>query len=104
MELGMIGLGKMGANMTERLLKGGHQVVVYDRDPAPVDSAAALGASPSDSLEDLVNKLSAPRALWVMVPAGEPTEGVANALTGIQRQSTLRPPWAPLHQTPLKTW
>jgi 6-phosphogluconate dehydrogenase len=83
MELGMIGLGKMGANMTERLLKGGHQVVVYDRDPAPVDSAAALGASPSDSLEDLVNKLSAPRALWVMVPAGEPTEGVANALTDL---------------------
>jgi 6-phosphogluconate dehydrogenase len=83
MELGMIGLGKMGANMAERLLKGGHQVVVYDRDPKPVDVAAALGASPSDSLEDLVNKLSAPRAAWVMVPAGEPTEGVVNALTDL---------------------
>ncbi len=80
MELGMIGLGKMGANMTERLLKGGHQVIVYDRDAEPVDAVAALGASPSDSLEDLVNKLSAPRAVWVMVPAGEPTEGVVNAL------------------------
>jgi len=79
----MIGLGKMGANMTERLLKGGHQVVVYDRDPAPVAAAAALGASPSDSIEDLVNKLSAPRAVWVMVPAGEPTEGVVNALADL---------------------
>jgi 6-phosphogluconate dehydrogenase len=83
MELGMIGLGKMGANMTERLLKGGHQVVVYDRDPAPVDAAVVLGASPSDSIEDLVNKLSAPRAVWVMVPAGEPTEGVLNALADL---------------------
>ena len=79
----MIGLGKMGANMTERLLKGGHQVVVYDRDPAPVDAAVVLGASPSDSIEDLVNKLSAPRAAWVMVPAGEPTEGVLNALADL---------------------
>jgi len=83
MELGMIGLGKMGANMTERLLKGGHQVIVYDRDPAPVDAAAALGASPSDSIEDLVNKLSAPQAVWIMVPAGEPTEGVVNALADL---------------------
>ena len=79
----MIGLGKMGANMTERLLKGGHQVVVYDRDPAPVDAAVVLGAWPSDSIEDLVNKLSAPRAVWVMVPAGEPTEGVLNALADL---------------------
>ena len=79
----MIGLGKMGANMTERLLKGGHQVIVYDRDPAPVDAAAALGASPSDSIEDLVNKLSAPQAVWIMVPAGEPTEGVVNALADL---------------------
>jgi len=79
-ELGMIGLGKMGAKMTERLLKGGHRVVAYDRDPAPVETAAALGASPSDSMEDLVNKLPTPRAVWVMVPAGDPTESVVNAL------------------------
>jgi 6-phosphogluconate dehydrogenase len=76
----MIGLGKMGANMTERLLKGGHRVVVYDRDPAPVETAAALGASPSNSLGDLVSKLRPPRAVWVMVPAGDPTESVLNAL------------------------
>ncbi|HUW96225.1 MAG TPA: NADP-dependent phosphogluconate dehydrogenase, partial [Anaerolineae bacterium] len=80
MELGMIGLGKMGAKMTERLLKGGHRVVVYDRDREPVDTAAALGASPSDSMGDLVSKLRTPRAVWVMVPAGDPTESVVNAL------------------------
>ena len=76
----MIGLGKMGANMTERLLKGGHRVVAYDRDPAPVETAAALGASPSNSMGDLVSKLRPPRAVWVMVPAGDPTESVVNAL------------------------
>jgi 6-phosphogluconate dehydrogenase len=80
MELGMIGLGKMGANMTERLLKGGHRVVVYDRSPEPVQAAADAGATPSDSLKDLAGKLTAPRAVWVMVPAGEPTEAVVNEL------------------------
>lgn len=83
MQLGMIGLGKMGANMTERLLKGGHQVVVYDRDPAPVDAAVLSGASPSDSVEDLVNRLSTPRTVWVMVPAGESTEVVVSALADL---------------------
>jgi 6-phosphogluconate dehydrogenase len=80
MELGMIGLGKMGANMTERLLKGGHQVVVYDRSPEPVQAAAAIGATASDSMADLAAKLTAPRAVWIMVPAGEPTESVVNGL------------------------
>jgi 6-phosphogluconate dehydrogenase len=83
MELGMIGLGKMGANMTERLLKGGHRVVVYDRSPEPVQAAADAGATPSDSLKDLAGKLTAPRAVWVMVPAGEPTEAVVNDLAEI---------------------
>ncbi len=83
MELGMIGLGKMGANMTERLLKGGHRVVVYDRSPEPVQAAADVGATPSDSLKDLAGKLTAPRAAWVMVPAGEPTEAVVNDLAEI---------------------
>jgi 6-phosphogluconate dehydrogenase len=80
MELGMIGLGKMGANMTERLLRAGHRVVVYDRSPEPVQAAADAGATPSDSLKDLAGKLTAPRAVWVMVPAGEPTEAVVNEL------------------------
>jgi len=80
MELGMIGLGKMGANMTERLLHGGHRVVVYDREPGAVHTAASLGATPSDSIEDLVSQLDAPRAVWAMVPAGDPTENVLSAL------------------------
>jgi 6-phosphogluconate dehydrogenase len=80
MELGMIGLGKMGGKMAERLLKGGHRVVVYDRDAERIDAAAALDASPSESIGDLASKLRTPRAVWVMVPAGAPTEGVVNAL------------------------
>lgn len=83
MELGMIGLGKMGANMTERLLKGGHQVVVYDRSAGPVQAAASLGATPSDSMQDLVAKLTSPRAVWVMVPADAPAESVINGLADI---------------------
>ena len=74
MELGMIGLGRMGGNMSRRLLRGGHRVVVYDPDP---DAAAALvgeGATPADSIDDLVGMLSPPRAVWMMVPAGDATE------------------------------
>ncbi|NDJ62607.1 MAG: decarboxylating 6-phosphogluconate dehydrogenase [Chloroflexi bacterium] len=74
MQLGLIGLGKMGANMNLRLLRGGHQMVVFNRSPGPVQAAAAAGAIPSESVEDLVSKLATPRAVWVMVPAGEPTE------------------------------
>ena len=83
MELGMIGLGKMGANMTRRLLKGGHRVTVYDRASEAVQAAAEAGAIPSDSLADLASKLAAPRAVWVMVPAGEPTEGVVQSLADV---------------------
>ena len=86
MELGMIGLGKMGAKMTERLLEDGHRVVVFDREPEPVRVVGDLGAVPSDSMEDLVNKLAAPRAVWVMVPAGEATEGVVVALAEMLSQ------------------
>ena len=74
MQLGLIGLGRMGANMNLRLLKGGHEMVVFNRSPKPVQEAAAAGAIPSDSIADLVGKLKAPRAVWVMVPAGETTE------------------------------
>lgn len=83
MELGMIGLGKMGANMTQRLLEGGHRVVVYDRGLEPVQAAAAIGATPSDSMAELVDNLTAPRAVWVMVPAGGPTESVVGGLANI---------------------
>jgi 6-phosphogluconate dehydrogenase len=80
MQLGMIGLGRMGANMVRRLLRGGHQCAVYDRDADQVRRLAAEGASGADALSDLVHKLARPRAVWVMVPAGEPTEATIAAL------------------------
>ncbi len=73
MQLAMIGLGRMGANMTERLLKGGHQVVVYDRSTDAVAASAAKGATAAGSLEEVVKALTPPRAVWVMLPAGAPT-------------------------------
>jgi 6-phosphogluconate dehydrogenase len=69
MELGMIGLGRMGANMVRRLIRGGHQCVVYDRSPAAVEALVTEGAVGSISLDDFVSKLSRPRAVWLMVPA-----------------------------------
>ena len=74
MQLGMIGLGKMGANMTRRILSGGHDLMVFDRNPEAVAAATASGAEGTESPEDLAGKLTAPRAVWVMVPSGEPTE------------------------------
>lgn len=83
MRIGMVGLGKMGANMVARLLRGGHEVVVHDLDPAAVDAAVAGGAEGTPSLEALVAQLEAPRAVWVMVPAGEPTGQTLRALTAL---------------------
>ena len=83
MQIGMIGLGKMGANMTTRLIAGGHQVVVYDRDAATVANAGKAGAQAASSLKDVVAKLAAPRAVWVMVPSGNPTESVVHELAGL---------------------
>jgi 6-phosphogluconate dehydrogenase len=80
MQLGMVGLGKMGANMTVRLLGGGHDIVVFDIDPEAVRKSAAEGATGSSSLEDLVGKLDPPRAVWVMVPAGPITQQTVDAL------------------------
>jgi len=70
----MIGLGKMGGNMTERLLRGGHEVVTYDRSAESVQKYAKLGAKAAGSLADVVKKLSAPRVVWIMVPAGDPVD------------------------------
>jgi len=80
MQLGMIGLGRMGANMTTRLLRGGHQVVVFDRNPDAVKTSAAEGATGATSLADLAGKLAAPRAVWIMVPSGAPTDDTVGAL------------------------
>jgi len=80
MQLAMIGLGKMGANMTERLIQGGHRLVVYDRNADAVEQAAAKGAKGVDSLAELVDELSAPRTIWLMVPAGAPVDQTVDSL------------------------
>ena len=74
MQIGMIGLGRMGANMVRRLMKGGHDCVVHDRNPEAVAALRAEGATGTTSLDDLVAHLDAPRAVWVMVPSGAATE------------------------------
>ncbi|MCH8129554.1 MAG: decarboxylating 6-phosphogluconate dehydrogenase [Acidobacteria bacterium] len=71
MELGMVGLGKMGAFMTERLVEAGHRLVGFDLDPAAVERVVAVGATGAESIEDLVGQLDSPRAVWIMVPAGD---------------------------------
>jgi 6-phosphogluconate dehydrogenase len=80
MQLGMIGLGRMGANMVRRLMKVGHQCVVYDLNPDNVKHLASEGAVGATSLKDFVAKLTKPRAAWVMVPAGAPTEKTVMSL------------------------
>ena len=80
MQLGMIGLGRMGSNMARRLVRGGHTLVVFDRDPAATAAVAGDGARPADSVEALVTALAAPRHVWVMVPAGQPTESAIHEL------------------------
>ena len=80
MQMGMIGLGRMGANMVRRLMKGGHECVVYDRDPANVDRLAGEGAAGAKTLDEFVGRLHTPRAAWVMVPAGAATEQTVEAL------------------------
>jgi 6-phosphogluconate dehydrogenase len=74
MQLGMIGLGRMGGNIVRRLLLAGHAAVVYDRSPEAVEKLASEGATPSDGLENFVAALTVPRVAWVMLPAGAPTD------------------------------
>src|SRR5688572_8449148 len=69
MQIGMIGLGRMGANMVRRLLRGGHQCVVYDRNAETVTRLAGEGATGSESIDDFIAKLNRPRAIWLMIPA-----------------------------------
>jgi 6-phosphogluconate dehydrogenase len=83
MQLGMIGLGRMGGNMVRRLMRQGHQCVVYDLNPANVEALANEGAAGSRSMEEFVRSLSRPRAAWVMVPAGDATEATVMKLAGL---------------------
>jgi 6-phosphogluconate dehydrogenase len=80
MQIGMVGLGRMGGNMTRRLLKRGHDVVGYARDPESIRAVEAEGASGAGSLEELVAKLVAPKTVWLMIPAGDPTEQTITSL------------------------
>jgi 6-phosphogluconate dehydrogenase len=80
MELGMIGLGKMGGYMTERLVRGGHRIVGYDRDAAVVQKVSEKGIVGVGSLEKLIGELKAPRAIWLMVPAGKPVDDTIDLL------------------------
>ena len=82
MRIGVIGLGRMGANIVQRLMGAGHDCVVYDRSAEAVRAAQAKGASAAADLDDLISQLGAPRAIWVMLPAGEPTEETVAALAG----------------------
>src|SRR5215510_2275758 len=83
MQLGMVGLGRMGGNMTERCMRGGHEMIVYDRNAQTVNSYVAKGARGATSLADLVSKLRPPRAVWLMLPAGTITEAGVNELSGL---------------------
>lgn len=83
MDIGFIGLGKMGMNMVTRLSQGGHRVVAYDRSTTLITEAEGKGATASSSLEDLIAQLPKPRAVWVMVPSGKPTEDTVQHLRTI---------------------
>ena len=83
MELAMIGLGKMGLNMATRLVRGGHRVVGYARTAETVESAVRLGAEGAQSLEEALGKLNVPRMVWLMIPAGKPTETTIEELSNL---------------------
>ncbi len=83
MELGIVGLGRMGANMARRLMKDGHTIVAYDVNADAVEGLSGEGATGASSLQDLADKLAAPRSVWVMVPAGKITEETVQGLEGV---------------------
>src|SRR5687767_12323437 len=83
MQIGMVGLGRMGANMAARLQRGGHAVVAFDPSAEALRAATGAGATAADSLPALVAQLAAPRAVWVMVPAGDATEATVRELAGL---------------------
>ena len=86
MQLGIVGLGRMGANMAERLTQGGHHVVGFDRSPQAVAAITADGAAGASSLAELVAQLQPPRIVWLMVPSGAPTDETIDALLGLMQR------------------
>ena len=88
MQIGVMGLGRMGANIARRLMRHGHACVVYDRDPEPGRALAGEGAAAADSPAALVQALAAPRVVWVMLPAGAATEAAIAELAGCSRPAT----------------
>jgi 6-phosphogluconate dehydrogenase len=89
MQLGFIGLGKMGMNMVARLRQGRHDLVTYDLSPDLVRESEALGCVGAKSLDDLVSHLKPPRAIWIMVPSGVPTEGTVNTVAGLLKSGDI---------------
>jgi 6-phosphogluconate dehydrogenase len=89
MQLGMIGLGRMGANMVRRLMKGGHECVVWDRSADTVGQLAAEGAKGASSLDDFLGKLNAPRSVWLMVPAAAVDDSVQDLAPRLQGDDTI---------------
>ena len=85
MQLGMIGLGRMGGNIVRRLMKHGHTTVVYDKDPNAVAALGTDGAVGAGALEEFVSKLERPRTAWVMLPAGKITEATIDALAKLMQ-------------------
>jgi len=89
MELGMIGMGRMGSNMARRLLKGGHNITAWDPAKEAVAAIAAEGAAQAASIADLAGRLQSPRVIWLMVPSGEPTETTINEAAGLLSKGDL---------------
>src|SRR5688500_7672440 len=89
MQLGLIGLGRMGGNMARRLMAGGHEVVAWDRSADAVNTLASDGATGASSLDDAISRLQPPRAVWIMVPAGDPTEQTVAALADRLQQDDI---------------
>lgn len=83
MQIGMIGLGRMGGNIVRRLLRHSHTAVIYDRDPTAVEALLSVGAAGAATLDDFVSMLTPPRTVWVMLPAGDPTETVIQHLADL---------------------
>ena len=92
MQLGMIGLGRMGGNMVRRLMKGGHSCAVFDLDAVKVNELKTAGARGAANVAELIAGLDKPRAIWIMVPAGNPTEQMVSTLAEQPTPSFVSPP------------